>query len=110
MASPASLPEPATGVPAAEPAAIRAALTATLLAEFDREWEIVLDRAKSSKELSGILELLAKWRHIAVSEAREPGAYFRLQAKAEQIQRAGTNPGAGSIEDMRALVARRQAS
>ncbi|MEU4342462.1 DUF6247 family protein [Nocardia sp. NPDC023852] len=110
MATPSPLPEPVMGVPAAEPAAIRAALTRTMLAEFDREWEIVLDQAKNSKELSGVLELLTKWRHIAATEAREPGAYFRLQAKAEQIQRAGANLGAGSIEDMRALIARRQAS
>ncbi|MEV4129528.1 DUF6247 family protein [Nocardia sp. NPDC049707] len=109
MASPAPLSEPVT-FPASEPAAIRAALTPTLLAEFDHEWEIVLDGAKNSKELSGILELLTKWRHIAFTEVREPGAYFRLQAKAEQIQRFGANPGAGSIEDMRALIARRQVS
>ncbi|MEV6136433.1 DUF6247 family protein [Nocardia sp. NPDC051990] len=110
MASPAPLPEPVTGVPAAEPAAIRLVLTPTLLAEFDHKWEIVLDRAENSKELSGILELLTKWRHIAVTEVREPHAYFRLQAKAEQIQRSGANPSAGSIEDMRALIARRQVS
>lgn len=107
MASPASRHDPEPGVPAADPAAIRASLTPTLRAEFDREWEFVLERAKASKELSGIHELLLKWRHVAAAELREPGAYFALQAKAEQIQRSGVNPGAGTVEDMRALIEQR---
>ncbi|MEU0538623.1 DUF6247 family protein [Nocardia sp. NPDC005978] len=107
MASPAPRHDPDPGAPAAEPGAIRAALTPTLRAEFDREWEFVLEKAKQSKELSGIHELLLKWRHLAAAELREPGAYFALQAKAEQIQRTGANPGAGSVEDLRALIEQR---
>lgn len=67
----------------------------------------MLEKAKVSKELTGVNELLIKWRHVAAAELREPGAYFMLLAKAEQIQRAGANPAAGSVEDMRALIEQR---
>ncbi|MDU0295077.1 DUF6247 family protein, partial [Saccharothrix longispora] len=45
MASPAaSMPSGGDPVaPAADPVAIRAALTPMLVAEFDREWELVLE-------------------------------------------------------------------
>jgi hypothetical protein len=59
---------------------------------FDREWEIVLERAKQSNELAGILDLLAKWRLFAAAERREPGWYFRLMAKADRIRDTGTTP------------------
>jgi hypothetical protein len=95
--------------PAADPVSIRACLTPMLVAEFDREWELVLDRAKASKDLAGVRTLLAKWRHIAYGELRDPGAYYRMLARAEQIQRLGANPGAGSLEDMKALIRERQA-
>ena len=108
MASLAAAPDPAPAAPPAEPSAIRAALTSTLAAVFDQEWSIVLDRAKETKELGGIYALLNKWQHIVVTELRNPGSYFRLQAKAEQIIRTGENPGAATIEEMRALIERRQ--
>jgi len=52
--------------------------------------------------------LLNKWRHTAYLEMREPGAYYRMPAKAEQIQRTGNRDGAASAEDMRALIQRRR--
>jgi hypothetical protein len=42
----------------------------TLVAEFDREWEIVLDRVKQSKDLADLHELLTKWRHTVSMEMR----------------------------------------
>ena len=74
---------------------------------FDREWEIVLERAKQTKELTGILDLLAKWRLYAAAERREPGWYARLMAKADRIERTGQNPDAIAVEEMRAQVERR---
>lgn len=93
--------------PAADPAAIRACLSPRLLAEFDAEWERVLEQAKVSKDLGGVHSLLHKWRHLAYAEMRDPGSYFRLLAKAEQIIRTGENPTAGSYEDMQALIRER---
>ncbi|MGH3770891.1 MAG: DUF6247 family protein [Pseudonocardiaceae bacterium] len=108
MASPAAplsgaKPEP----PAADPVAIRACLSSTLVAEFDREWEIVLERVKQAKDLVSLHDLLAKWRHLAYAELCDPGSYYRLLAKAERITRTGHNPDAGSFEDMRALIRQR---
>lgn len=109
MASPASVPSGGDPVaPAADPVAIRAALTPMLVAEFDREWELVLERAKVSKDLAGIRDLLGKWRHIAYGELRDPGSYYRMLAKAEQVQRLSANPDAVSLEEMKALLRQRQ--
>jgi hypothetical protein len=109
MASPAA-PLPADPVaPEADPVAIRACLSPRLLAEFDAEWESELDQAKASKDLAVVRELLTKWRHIAYTEMRDPGAYFRLLAKAEQILRTGANPSAGSNDEIQVLIRERLA-
>ncbi len=109
MASPAAADPPAraTAAPKADPVAIRACLSPRLVAEFDAEWESVLEQAKASKDLAGVHKLLQKWRHLANAELRDPGSYFRLLAKAEQIMRTGENPTAGSFEDMQALIRER---
>ena len=93
--------------PAADPLAIRACLSSALVAEFHREWEIVLERVKQAKDLAPIHDLLAKWRHLAYTELRDPGSYYRLLAKAERITRTDHNPDAGSFEDMRELIRQR---
>jgi hypothetical protein len=106
MASPAApLPDPAP--PSPDPQAIRACLTSALAAEFDSEWEIVLERAKQSKDLAGVHDLLDKWRHTAYLEMRDPGSYYRMLGKAEQIMRTGRNPDAVPFEDMQALIRQR---
>jgi hypothetical protein len=103
---PAAPTEPA-GPPPADPHAIRACLTPTLAAEFDHEWNVVLDRVKQSKDLTNLHDLLNKWRHTAYMEMRDPGSYYRMLAKAEQIQRTGGNPDATSFADMQALIQER---
>jgi hypothetical protein len=108
MASVATVPDPAPIPPPSDPQAIRACLTPTLAAEFDREWEVVLDRVKQSKDLADLHELLNKWRHIAYAEMRDPGLYYRMLSKAEQILRAGGNPDAVPFEEMQALVHQRR--
>ena len=109
MASVATVPDPAPGPPPSDPQTIRACLTPTLAAEFDREWELVLDRVKQSKDLADLHELLNKWRHIAYAEMRDPGLYYRMLSKAEQILRTGGNPDAVPFEEMQALIHQRQA-
>jgi hypothetical protein len=51
--SAAPLPGLAPTPPSPHPQAIRAFLASALTAEFDSEWEIVLERAKQSQDLAG---------------------------------------------------------
>jgi hypothetical protein len=67
----------------------------------------VLERAKQSKDLAGVHEFLRKWQHIAHTEATDPGSYFRVLAKAEQISRTGHNPDAVPAEQMQELIQQR---
>jgi Family of unknown function (DUF6247) len=108
MASVATVPNPGPVPPPSDPQAIRVCLTPTLAAEFDREWEIVLDRVKQSKDLADLHELLNKWRHTAYAEMHDPGSYYRMLGKAEQILRAGGNQDAVPFEEMQALIRQRQ--
>lgn len=99
MASPASdssqsSPDPIP--PSLEPRAIRACLTPDVAAEFDREWEIVLDQAKRSQDLELVHDLLTKWRHFAYAELKAPGSYFRVLASAAHTLATG-QPPAGSV-------------
>ncbi len=109
MASPAgSLPDGDPVAPAREPVSIRACLTPDVAAEFDREWEIVLERAKQTKDLAGVHDLLNKWRHLAYAELREPGSYYRLLATAAHTLATGeAPPGSVSGEEMKALIRQR---
>lgn len=108
MVSPAALRNPAPVPPPPEPQAIRACLTPDVAAEFDREWEIVLERAKQAKDLAPVHDLLYKWRHFAYSELKEPGTYFRLLATAAHTLATGKAPsGSVSAEDIKALINRR---
>ena len=108
MACPATPPDPKPTPPPADPRAIRVYLSQSLTIEFDREWEIVLDRVKKSKDMGDIFDLLNKWQHTAYMEMCDPGSYYRRLAKAEQILRTGKAP-AGSVsgEEMRALIDKR---
>lgn len=67
-------------------------------------------RAKQSKDLTGVHEFLRKWQHIAHTEATDPGSYFRVLAKAEQIIQTGHNPDAVPAEQMHALIRQRLGS
>lgn len=109
MASPAAHePSCTPSPPAADPKAIRACLSPSLVAEFDREWEIVLERAKQDKTLEPVHGMLAKWRHLAHAEQREPGSYYRLLAQAEHGLRTGRAPeGSVSGEEIKALIGHR---
>jgi hypothetical protein len=91
--------------PPAAPKAIRARLTSTMAAEFDREWTIVIDEVKKSLDLADLHSWLNKWRHNAYLELRDPGSYYRMLAKIEQIMRTGQSPeGSVSEEEVKALI------
>lgn len=94
-------------VPAAEPRALRSALTPELRAVFDREWDLVLDQAKQSHSLEDIHALLNKWQHTAVMEIREPGSYQRVLDKAAKIQADGGRTTGVSIDEIRAAMLHR---
>jgi hypothetical protein len=80
-------------------------LTPDVAAVFDAEWEFVLEAAKQSKDLAGVRDLLATWRHFAYQELREPGAYFRVLAAAADAQRTGRPPaGSVSAAEIRARI------
>lgn len=102
---PAETEPAAARPPAADPAAIRACLTPDVAAVFDAEWENVLEQAKRSKDLAGVHEMLAHWRHFAYQELRAPGTYFRVLATAAHTQATRqAPPGSVSDMDMRALI------
>lgn len=94
----------------ADPQAIRACLTPGVAAEFDAEWDIVLERAKQAKDLAPVHELLNKWRHFACAELKDPGSYFRLLAAAAHTMATGEAP-AGSVsgEEIKARIRERVA-
>lgn len=110
MASPAAAlpPDREPVPPPPDPVAIRACLTPDVAAEFDAEWDIVLDQAKQSKDLAPVHALLAKWRHFAYAELKDPGSYFRVLATAARTLATGEAP-AGSVsgDEVKALIRKR---
>lgn len=79
-----------------------------MAAEFDREWEIVLDQAKKDQDLEPVHDLLAKWRHFAYAELKDPGTYFRVLATAAHTLATGQPPtGSVSGEEIEELIRRR---
>jgi len=109
MALPMSY-EPEPVPPEAEPGAIRVCLTGQMLADFDREWDFVMEEAKQTHDLAGVHDLLAKWRLMAYTELKRPGSYARMMATVEQVLATGKAP-AGSIsgEEMMARIRARLA-
>lgn len=94
--------------PAPEPRAIRACLTTDVAAEFDREWDVVLDQARRDQDLEPVRDLLAKWRHFAYAELKAPGTYFRVLATAAQTLATGHPPaGSTSGQQIQELIDRR---
>jgi hypothetical protein len=109
MAAPVGpVPDGDPSPPPADPVAIRACLTPAVAAEFDAEWNVVLEEAKVSHSLAGIHQLLSRWRITAHAELRDPGTYFRVLAAAARAQASGQAP-AGSVsgEEITELINRR---
>lgn len=55
-------------------------------------------------------ELLRKWQHIAHTESTNPGSYFRVLVKAEQITQTDHDPDAVATEQMHELIRQRLGS
>ncbi len=105
MAMPSSERPPVT--PGSDPRVIRRALPPLLAAEFDREWDLVVERTKKSMDLDEVYALLNKWAHAAHLEQAEPGGYQHLLDKAEDIRARGGNPRAVDAEEMHSMIGRR---
>jgi hypothetical protein len=107
VTSPARHPADPAAVrpPEADPVAIRACLPPAVAAVFDAEWESVMEQAKQSKNLAGVRELLAHWRHFAYQELLAPGDYFRVLATAARTQATRQVPeGSLSAEELRGRI------
>jgi hypothetical protein len=101
-----SSPRPAP--PPADPKALRACLPADLVAEFEHEWNLVLDSLKTSMDLGEMYSLITQWRHTAYMELCDPGSYRRMLGKAAEILRTGqAPPGAISGEEMMEIIRER---
>lgn len=96
--------------PDADPVAIRACLPSVVAAVFDAEWESTLEQAKRSKDLAGVRELVAHWRHFAYQELLAPGSYSRVLATAARTQATRQAPPRSlSAEELRAQIEARLA-
>ena len=64
-----------------------------------------MEAAKHSKDLAGVRDLLAHWRHHAYQELRDPGAYFRVLATAARAEATRRAPvGSLSEEEVKARI------
>ncbi|MFJ4650464.1 DUF6247 family protein [Nocardia sp. NPDC088792] len=109
MTSSAAVPGPRPYVPDAEPSAIRACLPSDVAAEFDRNWNAMMDRAKSNQDVTVVHRFLARWRIMAAAELADPGSYYRMMAKAEQaVARAAAgepeDPSGMSADEIRTMI------
>ena len=74
----------------ASPAEVRAALLPEDAAEFDRQWQDVMDRATRELDLTEVHRTLDSWRRVAwVTAATGPERYRAVLADAEQRSRTG---------------------
>ena len=100
MTAAASWPE-LTPIPAlppdATPQAIRAALVGDERAEFERDYRAALAEAARTLDLTGVLDALRNWRHVAwIMQRHGPEAHHRMLDAAGRLMAGGevpTEPG-----------------
>jgi hypothetical protein len=84
---------PATPLPDANdfpaPRSIREVLLPEEAGDFDREFRSAMAQATESLELTGVLQLLERWRLVAES-SRDAQAHRRMLRYAELLGRAST--------------------
>lgn len=81
----------------ASPAAVRAALVAEDVVEFDRQWRETMAEATETLDLTEVAALLDSWRRIAwLTTANGPERYRAMLAQADHALRTGERPP-GSI-------------
>ncbi len=74
----------------ASPAQIRQALTPEDAADFDRQWQRLMQRATDKLDLTEVHEALECWRRVAwMTSAHGPNLYRKTLATAEQRLRTG---------------------
>ncbi len=99
--------EPALS-PDMTPAVIRDALIDEERAEFQRDYEAAMVKARKTFDLKPVFEVLSIYHPIAVATQQEGAqAHRALLAKAEVIARTGKNPDARPYEELQALLDKR---
>ena len=74
-------------LPAGEdPRSIRAALLPEEAGDFDREFRAAMTEATQSLDLTGVLQVLERWRRVAES-SRDAAAHRRMLKHAEELTR-----------------------
>ena len=72
--------------PDATPQAIRAALIGDERAEFDRDYRAALSEAASTLDLTGVLNVLRNWRHVAwITQRHGADAHRRMLDAASRL-------------------------
>lgn len=71
------------------PRSIRDVLLPEEAGDFDREYRAAMAQATEPLELSGVLQLLERWRRVAES-SRDAQAHRRMLRNADLLGRAGT--------------------
>lgn len=72
-------------VSASSPREIRAALAGEEAGHFDREYRQAMADAAESLDLSGVLEMLERWRRVAWSTRDDPQAHRRMLENADRL-------------------------
>lgn len=94
--------------PETTPAAIRDALIDEEREQFQRAYRIAMSEASESLDLTRVLDVLRTYHRIAWMTKRQGREqHQRMLDKADAIMRTGTNPEAGSMEDMQELLTKR---
>lgn len=89
-------------------AAIRDALIDEERGQFERAYRDALTEAGDTLDLTRVLDVLRNYHRIAwMTQRPGPEAHRRMLRKADEIMRTGTNPDAGSLEDMTAMINKR---
>jgi hypothetical protein len=71
------------------PRSIRGALLPEEAGDFDREYRAGMAQATETLDLTGVLQLLERWRRIAES-SRDVRAHRRMLDRADQLSRENT--------------------
>jgi Family of unknown function (DUF6247) len=70
------------------PAVIRKALLPEEVGDFDREYRQVMTEATEARDLTPVLQMLERWRRVALSSRDEP-AHRRMLDAAERLRVGG---------------------
>ena len=89
------------------PREIRAALLPEEVGQFDSAWRAAQARATEALDLTEVHTMLDRWRRIARMTQADPEVHRRMLAKAERALAGELPEPTVTIEEHRALIARR---